>query len=152
MSKKGLVDFIWVQCWIRKTWLFMPLHFHNFFLLTFKHWKIRNSWCHTRKPYAITTVKQMILTSISIVSARVGREFQNSRVTITTGERTEFGNLNVHLYRQSYISQVDTQRNLAILKHPSLPDLIWKGALGSEQNLDILVVLYFTGYITMNEG
>ena len=58
----------------------------------------------------------MTLTNINIVSARVGREFQNSRVTITTGERTEFGNLNVHLYRQSYISQVKTQRNLAIIK------------------------------------
>ena len=104
--------------------------FSQLFLLTFQHWKIPNSWRHTRTPYAITTVKQMTMTNISIVSARVGREFQFSRVTITTGERTEFGNLNVHLYRQSYISQVKTQRNLAILKHPDPPGLIWKGGPG----------------------
>ena len=113
-----------------KNLTFYAYAFSQLFLLTFQHWKIPNSWCHTRTPYAITIVKRMTTINISIVYAKVGREFQFSRVTITTGERTEFGNLNVHLYRQSYISQVKTQRNMAILKHPGLPGLIWKGGPG----------------------
>ena len=70
---------------------FNKKNFTSFFL-TFQHWN--TSTPNSRHPLQLV----MTTTKIRIVFVQADKEFQFSRVTIITPMRTEYGNLNVHLY------------------------------------------------------